>query len=143
VASLLAAQAPSQDPRAAFMYHAITWGWLVDELVRQVDGRPLGRFFDEEFARPLGLEVWIGLPPELHSRASTMTAVDGVLAEEPQTDPLRQLIRNPLLVPGAEKIWNSPEYRSGGLAAVGGFATARGWPASTRLSSVRSTASAS
>ncbi len=126
VAQLLAAQAPTEDPRGAFVYHAITWGWLVDELVRRTDGRPLGEFFADEFAAPLGLEVWIGLPAELHSRAATMVAADGVLADPEQTDPLRQLVRNPLLVPGAEKIWNSAEYRSAGLAAVGGFATARG-----------------
>lgn len=126
VAAQLAAQAPSDDPRAAFTYHATTWGWLVDELVRRTDGRPLGVFFAEEFAAPLGLEVWIGLPEALHSKASTMVAADGVLADPEQPDPLRQLLRNPLLVPGADEIWNSAEYRSAGLAAVGGFATARG-----------------
>ncbi|TCO32411.1 CubicO group peptidase (beta-lactamase class C family) [Kribbella steppae] len=126
MAAHLAAQAPATDPRAAFMYHAITWGWLVDELIRRVDGRTAGQFFAEEFATPLDLEVWIGLPDELHWRATSMVAPDGVLVDEPQTDPLLQLNRNPLWVPGAEKIWNSPEYRSAGLAAVGGFATARG-----------------
>lgn len=124
MAAHLAAQAPAADPRAAFMYHAITWGWLVDELVRRVDGRTVSRFFAEEFAVPLGLEVWIGLPEELHWRVSTMIAAPGVLVDEPQTDPLNR--PNPLLVPGAEKIWNSVEYRGAGLAAVGGFATARG-----------------
>ncbi|HWM04120.1 MAG TPA: serine hydrolase domain-containing protein [Actinophytocola sp.] len=126
MAAHLAAQAPATDPRAAFMYHAITWGWLVDELIRRVDGRTAGQFFADEFAAPLELEVWIGLPDELHWRATTMVAPDGVLVDEPQTDPLLRLNRNPLWVPGAEKIWNSPEYRSAGLAAVGGFATARG-----------------
>jgi CubicO group peptidase (beta-lactamase class C family) len=108
------------------MYHAITWGWLVDELIRRVDGRTAGQFFADEFAAPLDLEVWIGLPDELHWHATTMVAPDGVLVDEPHTDPLLQLNRNPLWVPGAEKIWNSTEYRSAGLAAVGGFATARG-----------------
>lgn len=119
----LAAQAPAADPRAAFMYHAITWGWLVDELVRRVDGRTVSRFFAEEFAVPLGLEVWIGLPEELQWRAATMVAPDGVLVDGPWTELNRP---NPLWVPGAEKIWNSFEYASAGLAAVGGFATARG-----------------
>ncbi|HZX01743.1 serine hydrolase domain-containing protein [Kribbella sp.] len=114
MAAHLAAQAP--DPRAGFVYHAITWGWLLDELVRRVDGRTVGRFFADEFAAPLELEAWIGLPAELHSRVATMTAPDGVLVEG----------SNPLWVPGAEKIWNSAGYRSAGLAAVGGYATARG-----------------
>ncbi|WP_405064327.1 beta-lactamase family protein [Kribbella sp. NBC_01505] len=124
MAAHLAVQAPSTDPRAAFMYHAITWGWLVDELIRRVDGRSAGQFFAAEFAAPLDLEVWIGLPEELHGRATTMVAPDGVLVDVPETDSL--LRPNPLWVPGAEKIWNSPEYRGAGLAAVGGFATARG-----------------
>ncbi|WP_328520204.1 serine hydrolase domain-containing protein [Kribbella sp. NBC_00359] len=119
----LAAQAPAADPRAAFMYHAITWGWLVDELVRRVDGRTVSRFFAEEFAVPLGLEVWIGLPEELQWRAATMVAPEGVLVDGPWTELNRP---NPLWVPGAEKIWNSVEYAGAGLAAVGGFATARG-----------------
>lgn len=126
MAAHLAGQAPSADPRAAFMYHAITWGWLVDELVRRIDGRTVSRFFAEEFAVPLDLEVWIGLPDDLHWRAATMVAPDSVLVDESQSDPLLRLNRNPLWVPGAEKIWNSPEYRSAGLAAVGGFGTARG-----------------
>jgi len=124
MAAQLAVQAAATDPRAAFMYHPITWGWLVDELIRRIDGRSAGRFFADEFAVPLDLDVWIGLPDELHWRATTMVAPDGVLVDVPPTDPLLQ--PNPLWVPGAEKIWNSPEYRSAGLAAVGGFATARG-----------------
>lgn len=123
MAAHLAAQAPAADPRAGFMYHAVTWGWLVDELVRRVDGRTVSRFFAEEFAVPLGLEVWIGLPEELHWRAATMVAPPGVLVDGPWTELNRP---NPLWIPGGEKIWNSAEYRSSGLAAVGGYATARG-----------------
>ncbi|MFD7159303.1 serine hydrolase domain-containing protein [Kribbella sp. NPDC059898] len=114
MAAHLAAQAP--DAHAGFVYHPISWGWLLDELVRRVDGRTVGRFFADEFAAPLELEVWIGLPAELHHRVATMVAPAGVLVDGP----------NPLWVPGAEKIWNSTEYRTAGLAAVGGYATARG-----------------
>jgi CubicO group peptidase (beta-lactamase class C family) len=123
MAAHLAAQAPASDPRAGFMYHAVTWGWLLDELVRRVDGRTVSRFFADEFAVPLGLEVWIGLPEELHWRVATMVAPDGVLVDGPWSELNRP---NPLWVPGSEKIWNSDEYRSAGLAAVGGYATARG-----------------
>jgi CubicO group peptidase (beta-lactamase class C family) len=123
MAAHLAAQAPAADLRAGFMYHPVSWGWLVDELVRRIDGRTVGQFFADEFGGPLGLEVWIGLPEELHRRAATMVAPDGALAAGPWTELNRP---NPLWVPGAEKIWNSAEYRSAGLAAVGGYATARG-----------------
>jgi CubicO group peptidase (beta-lactamase class C family) len=70
IASRLAASPPAWRPGTAPMYHALTYGHLVGELVRRVDGRSLGRFFRDEIADPLGLEFWIGLPPELHSRVA-------------------------------------------------------------------------
>ena len=66
------AQPPEDDPRAAAIYHALTYGWLCGELVRRVDGRSVGRFFAEEVAAPLGLELWIGLPAELEPRVATL-----------------------------------------------------------------------
>jgi len=127
MAGLLAAQAPEADPRAEFIYHALTYGWLVAELVQRVDGRDVGTFFADEFARPLGLDVWIGLPEEQHHRASVMLAGPGLLtAPVPDsTDPLRVLTHNPLVVVDAPAIWNGAEFRRAGLAAVGAFATAR------------------
>jgi CubicO group peptidase (beta-lactamase class C family) len=58
----LADMAPLWQPGTAFAYHALTFGYLVGELVRRVDGRSVGRFFAEEIANPLGLDLWIGLP---------------------------------------------------------------------------------
>lgn len=128
MAGLLAAQAPASDPRASFTYHAITYGWLADELVRRVDGRPISEFFATEFAKPLELEVWIGLPDEHHHRAATTVAgpdVLGALDEVAERDPLRVLTRNPLLTHDAPTVWNSAEFRRAGLAAVGAHGTAR------------------
>ena len=51
-------------PARGLCYHALTYGWLCGELIRRVDGRTVGRFFAEEVAAPLGLELWIGLPEE-------------------------------------------------------------------------------
>ena len=70
LAAALADQSQEQDPRAASMYHALTYGCLCGELVRRVDGRSVGRFFAEEVAGPLGLEVWIGLPEEQEQRVA-------------------------------------------------------------------------
>lgn len=127
MAKLLAEQPPETDPRAGFIYHALTWGWLVDELVRRVDGRTVGAFFADEFARPLELDVWIGLPDDQHDRASTMLAAPGFLldAQPASNDPLAVLTHNPIVVPDSPQLWNSPKFRRAGLAAVGAFATAR------------------
>ena len=76
----LAQQAPNWEPGARHGYHAITFGWLVVEVVRRISGRSLGRFFRDEFAAPLGLDFWIGLPASEEPRAAR-------LAPPPATDP--------------------------------------------------------
>src|SRR4051794_24789364 len=43
-------------------YHAITYGWLVGEVVRRVTGLSPGTAFAREVAEPLGLDLHIGLP---------------------------------------------------------------------------------
>jgi CubicO group peptidase (beta-lactamase class C family) len=64
MAKLLARQAPSFPPGTRHGYHAQTIGLYEQEIIRRVDPahRTLGRFFDEEIARPLGLDFHIGLP---------------------------------------------------------------------------------
>lgn len=68
VATHLAAAAPAWPPGTAFGYHAHTFGYVLGELVRRVDGRTLGAYFAEEVAKPLGLDLYIGLPDELAGR---------------------------------------------------------------------------
>lgn len=58
----LAAMAPLWPPGTAYMYHAVTYGYLVGEVIRRVTGKMPGRFFADEIAGPLGLSLWIGLP---------------------------------------------------------------------------------
>jgi CubicO group peptidase (beta-lactamase class C family) len=58
------AQQPIWEPGTHHGYHALTYGFLVGELVRRVTGRSLGRFFHHEVADPLGLTAWLGLPQD-------------------------------------------------------------------------------
>lgn len=58
----LAEMQPVWQPGSAFLYHALTYGHLVGEVVRRVSGRGVGRFFADQVAGPLGLDLWIGLP---------------------------------------------------------------------------------
>ncbi|HEX4532043.1 MAG TPA: serine hydrolase domain-containing protein, partial [Acidimicrobiia bacterium] len=81
----LEVQKPYWEPGTAHGYHALTYGYLVGELVRRTDGRSLGTFFHEEFAEPLGLEFWIGLPEEYEPRVAPMIpmgAGDGASLED-------------------------------------------------------------
>ncbi|MEU8539842.1 serine hydrolase domain-containing protein [Streptomyces sp. NPDC048717] len=76
----IAAQAPIWEPGTAHGYHAHTFSWLLSGLVHQVTGRTIGRWVAEEIADPLGLELWIGLPPEQTHRV-------GRVGVAPETEP--------------------------------------------------------
>lgn len=67
LSAVLAAQAPAWPPGTRHGYHTITLGWYESELIRHADpaGRTLGRFFADEVAGPLGLDLHIGLPPSV------------------------------------------------------------------------------
>jgi CubicO group peptidase (beta-lactamase class C family) len=71
----LAAEAPWWTPGTAHGYHAVTFGWLVGEVVRRVTGRSLGTYFRQEIAEPLGLDFHIGLPELEHGRVAEMSTV--------------------------------------------------------------------
>ena len=123
MAALLARQPLSGDPRATRTYHAATFGWMCGELVRRIDGRSIGRFFAEEIARPLDLEIWIGLPEELEPRVSTVELGEtwasglGVLAGDQTGDPLQRAVHNPPRYdrdnfPWNERAWHAAEVPS-------------------------------
>jgi CubicO group peptidase (beta-lactamase class C family) len=69
----LAAMAPLWEPGSTHGYHAVTYGWLVGEVVRRITGRSLGTFFADEVAGPLGLDFWIGLPDGQQARVASLT----------------------------------------------------------------------
>lgn len=73
---ILAAQAPFAEPNSIQAYHALTFGWLVGELIRRVDGRTVGVYFKEEIANPLGLDFAIGLDDSDMARCAQMLMLD-------------------------------------------------------------------
>jgi CubicO group peptidase (beta-lactamase class C family) len=70
----LEAQTPLWPPGTAHGYHARTFGFLVDELVRRITRKTLSDYWLEHFARPLNLDFWIGLPEKENSRVATVYA---------------------------------------------------------------------
>lgn len=60
---VLAAQPPRWTPGTKQGYHAQSLGWYESQVLRRVDPRrrPLGRFFADEVATPLGIDFAIGL----------------------------------------------------------------------------------
>ena len=56
----LAGSTPMWTPGTVAAEHALSYGHLVGELVRRVDGRPIGRFLSEEVAAPWRLDLAFG-----------------------------------------------------------------------------------
>jgi CubicO group peptidase (beta-lactamase class C family) len=118
IADRLAAQAPLWPAGTRHGYHALTFGHLVGELVRRISGKSLGAFFRDEVARPLGLDLWIGLPEEHEARvAPTIPA-----AMPGPGDPIPTFYRAAMTDPsslGARVLMNS------GLALAPGWIDSR------------------
>jgi len=149
VTAALADSVPAWEPGTQHGYHAVTYGWLVGEVVRRVSGRSLGTFFREEIAEPLGLDFWIGLPDEQQARVAPLIPMGGgehapmMMAEEGDgaDDAPNGLIAmlemflgpdnlaaKALTAPGGaladEQVWNEPRLRTAEIPAANGVTNA-------------------
>jgi len=88
--SALAAQKPWWEPGTRHGYHAITYGFLVGEVVRRITGKTLGAYFHQEVAGPLGADFHIGLDAKHDARTADFIAAPPLPPGE--TDPMQELI---------------------------------------------------
>ena len=104
VVRALEMQRPLWPPGNGHGYHARTFGFLLDELVRRITGNTLSDYWQENFAQPLELDFWIGLPEELNSRVATIYAAKSGKPPEPAA------FYRDLVTPGtlARKTFTSP-----------------------------------
>jgi CubicO group peptidase (beta-lactamase class C family) len=117
------AQKPLWPPGTAHGYHARTFGFLLDELVRRVAGETLSEYWRKVFAEPLKLDFWIGLPEEQNRRVATVYAAKTPKAfgAEPKNRQSGSDFYLDLVTPGtlARKTFTSPY----GLQSVSGMNT--------------------
>ena len=144
ICAAIARQKPNWTPGDYAGNHAYTLGWIASELIRRRDPqhRSLGRFFAEEIAVPLGIDVFIGLDesfdrsriariagfgvPDLFLHHTTMPWPLTIRMCLPGTLAFRTL-NNPLLLqgPGAldcEAFWRAGQGAAGGMASARGLA---------------------
>ncbi|HEV3226591.1 MAG TPA: serine hydrolase domain-containing protein [Acidimicrobiales bacterium] len=132
----LEVQEPLWEPGSAHGYHAVTFGWLLGELIRKVDGRGLGQFFKEEIAEPLGLEFWIGFPESEEYRVAPM--VGSLIPDDSEVAPEMKelfaqfvgpdsLLGRALTLNGAFETgsWNSRKVHAAEIGAANGITNAR------------------
>jgi CubicO group peptidase (beta-lactamase class C family) len=126
IVRLLAAQKPLWEPGKQSGYHALTFGYLLGEVVRRVTGRTLGTFFRDEVAAPLGADFHIGLPEEHEPRVGELIPPPnpalGASEGQPLDAPLAELLGNPPMTGdiAAERAWRAAE-----IPAANGHGNAR------------------
>ena len=134
VVERLAAETPKWEPGTAHGYHATTYGWLVGEVVRQIDGRSLGTYFHDEVAAPLGLDFWIGTPESVEPRVAPLVTMD-LPTEGPARELMDQFmgpdtkLGKALSAPGGAftdfSVFNSRAVRAAEIPAANGVTDAR------------------
>ena len=133
----LAAMEPLWEPGTATSYHAITYGYLVGEVVRRVSGKTPGRFVADEIAGPLKLDLWIGLPvreerrvaPQVSARpdgtVEQMTALFKSLGMDVEDRAVRTLLTAIAGMPEALALLNSAEGHAAEIPAGNAVANAK------------------
>lgn len=129
-AAAVAAEAPWWEPGTDHGYHAITYGWLVGEVVNRVTRSTCGQVFAREVAEPLGLDLHIGLPASEHHRVAPLLPAPP--RADGGVDELTQRLLDPehvahwaFLIPsGLFALFNDPVLWSAELPAGNGMGTA-------------------
>ncbi|MFB7166583.1 serine hydrolase domain-containing protein [Streptomyces sp. NPDC056242] len=126
--SRLAAQEPWWEPGSVSGYHALTYGFLVGEVVRRVSGLLPGAFLEREVTGPLGIDFTIGLPDKEAGRAAQLVHPRAQATSE-QAAIFAQLapaalaaLTNPIA--GASEA-NTAAWRAAEIPAANGHGTAR------------------
>ena len=73
VTAAIEEQAPIFTSGTRQAYHARTFGFILDKIVRYITGaKSLGQYLHEIVMGPLGADFWIGLPSEQFSRVASL-----------------------------------------------------------------------
>ncbi|MEV0011943.1 serine hydrolase domain-containing protein [Streptomyces sp. NPDC047973] len=123
----LAATAPWWEPGTRSGYHAISYGFLVGEVVRRITGLLPGEFLRQEVTGPLGIDFTVGLPERDAERVAELVQPKSVAREQAALFALMEPVAvASLLNPGTGiAAANTPGWRAAEIPAANGHGTAR------------------
>ena len=134
VVSVIEQSEPEWVPGEGHGYHPRTYGFLLDECVRRLERRSLGEVWNEEIAKPMGIDFWIGLPESEWGRVAKLVPgsakpsvyEEGFYAAFNTSGSLtRRAFSSPRGLHAIAEM-NEPKAWSAGLPAMGGVGSARG-----------------
>lgn len=77
---------PQWEPGTVISYHAMTYGWIIGEICRRIDGRTFEQRLEEDIRRPLGIrDIYCGIPDSVENRVATL---EEVLSAEQASAPI-------------------------------------------------------
>ncbi len=128
----LAAEEPWWEPGSRHGYHAITFGYLVGEVIRRITGKSVGSYFRDEIAAPLQIDAQIGLEARDDSRVAEMIGAPppapgefnlfAEMAKNPESVTAKTFM-NPMVLSMA--MVNSREWRGAEIPAANGHTNGR------------------
>ncbi|QWQ44565.1 serine hydrolase domain-containing protein [Streptomyces sp. YPW6] len=123
----LAATTPWWEPGTRSGYHAISYGFLVGEVVRRITGLRPGEFLRQEITGPLGIDFGFGLPEsETHRLAELVQERPDRAAQAALLDRMTPVAVASLLNPPTGRaVANTPAWRAAEIPAANGHGTAR------------------
>ena len=129
----LAAQEPWWEPGTKHGYHAITFGYLIGEVIRRITGKTIGTYLRDEIAAPLKLDIHIGVDASSDPRIAELVGAPppapgkadqiATMSADPESM-MYKAIANPRPVIDPALV-NSRAWRGAEIPAANGHATAR------------------
>ena len=139
IVSRLAKTEPDFHPGTANAYQAVTFGWLVGELIRRISGLTVSEFIARRIVQPLELDGlyiggadtqmdripdFVGLPELQRARAEPLST-DYRVPFWARSKKVRDLCRRGLTPRNAKELFSHPAFWKACLPALNGVATAR------------------
>ena len=127
MAAILAQQSPLWEPGTKVAYHAVTYGYLMSEIVLRATGRTVAQWLQDDLARPYGLDLHLGLPTDDEDRAAPIFQAPGYsVSTYLRNDPTRRAVIDrmyaSLLAPSLPM--NTRAFHAAEISAGGGMGTA-------------------
>lgn len=114
---------PLWKPGTQIAYHAWTFGWILGEVIRRIDGRSIAEFARQELCRPLGIaDFYLGVSGPATQRIATVRHETPSVPAASPTDLQRRVL--PPQITCADTI-NRPDVRAACLPATAGIMSAR------------------
>jgi CubicO group peptidase (beta-lactamase class C family) len=124
VCAAIAAEAPLWVPGTRTGYHALTYGWIVGEVARRVDGRPIARIVEEDICRPLGIDdLFLGIPDRVEDRVARLENGPPPPTQAPPDALMNRAI--PGEIANFPRVFNRSHIRRASIPGAGGIMSAR------------------